>query len=176
MSEVKPMVQIPLDLLEKLIENNNLFLFQSRWMQGKTEKNAAEYASIEAVFVEAEKCKESRAQVMYHRELMRDVPAANYDGLLKHARALQSINKSHEEYRAFSRLKIDELSALVASLQDGRFESELEANQALTNEVEKLRGALNNLRAHAMDMGNDVQCPEEIIGWGFTTWDEPDFK
>lgn len=107
MNEVKTMVQIPLDLLEKLIENNNELLFQSRWMKGTTEKNAAEYAAIESVSAEAEKCKASQLQVMYHREF---VPADNYDGLLKQARALKSITKTQQASLAFARKDASDLS------------------------------------------------------------------
>ncbi len=136
MNEVKTMVQIPLDLLEKLIENNNLFLFQSRWMQGTTEKNAAEYASIEAVSVEVEKCIASQAQVMYHREF---VPSDNYDGLLKQARALQSITKTQQASLAFARKDAYDLSLQLCHVSNDRLNSELEANQALTNEIERLQ-------------------------------------
>lgn len=128
MNEVKTMVQIPLDLLESLIENNNLFLFQSRWMQGTTEKNAAEYASIEAVSVEAEKCKESQLQVMYHREF---VPADGYEGLLKQARALQSITKTQQEQLAFARKLSGELYDQLTHVSNDRLNSELGANQML---------------------------------------------
>ena len=88
------------------------FLFQSRWMQGTTEKNAAEYASIEAVSVEAEKCKESQLQVMYHREF---VPADGHEGLLKQARALQSITKTQQEQLAFARKLSGELKKLISA-------------------------------------------------------------
>ena len=142
MNEVKTMVQIPLDLLESLIENNNLFLFQSRWMQGTTEKNAAEYASIEAVSVEAEKCKESQLQVMYHREF---VPADGYEGLLKQARALQSITKTQQEQLAFARKLSGELYDQLTHVSNDRLNSELEANQALTNEIDRLRHERNHL-------------------------------
>lgn len=128
MNEVKTMVQIPLDLLEKLIQNNNHFLFQQRWENGAStasEKNAAEYAAIEAVSSEAEKCKESQLQVMYHREF---VPADNYDGLLKQARALQSITKTQQASLAFARKDAYDLSLQLLHANNDRLKSELEAN------------------------------------------------
>lgn len=159
MNEVKTMVQIPLDLLGKLIENNNHFLFQQRWENGAStasEKNAAEYAAIEAVSVEAEKCKASQLQVMYHREF---VPADNYDGLLKQARALKSITKTQQASLAFARKDASDLSLQLLHASNDRLKSELEANSILTNEVERLKGILNNLRAHAIDMGTDTEIP-----------------
>ena len=132
MNEVKTMVQIPLDLLEKLIENNNELLIQLRWKKNSTRDNSNEYASIEAVSVEAEKCKESKLQVMHHREF---VPADNYDGLLRQARALQSITKTQQEQLAFARKLSGELYDQLTHVSNDRLNSELEANQALTVEL-----------------------------------------
>ena len=83
MNKVKTMVQIPLDLLEKLIENNNQLLSDvernhfHRYMDADDVERVNAYcAAIKASSSEAEKCKESQLQVMYHREF---VPADNYD-------------------------------------------------------------------------------------------------
>jgi hypothetical protein len=168
MNKVKTMVQIPLDLLEKLIENNNQLLSDvernhfHRYMDADDVERVNAYcAAIKASSSEAEKCKESQLQVMYHREF---APADNYDGLLKQARALQSITKTQQASLAFARKDAYDLSLQLLHANNDRLKREIEANSILTNEVERLKGILNNLRAHAIESvgSNDMEIPSCI--------------
>jgi len=99
------------------------------------------------------------------------VPSKTQEGLLKQANALYTLASSQERRISMLNSSIDKLTRDYAAIGQDAIDAERYINQQLTDYVDRLeqentrlKAIVKNLKAHAMDMGNDFEIP--ICIWG----------